>query len=372
VSRVKVVHLTSVHPPYDTRILHKQCLSLAAAGYSVVLIAPHTKDEAYGQVTIKAVRKARSRLERTLISNWTLFLLALRERAKVYHFHDPELIPQGLLLKLFGRAVIYDVHEDLPRQVMNKTWIPKGLRQPIAWIAEGVEYLASRFFDGIVAATPLIQRRFSNRRTVCVQNFPLLQEFPDDNGLTSYCDRREAMVYVGAISRIRGVFEMVHAFQQMAPTTSFRFVMAGQFESDALKREVEALPVWDQIDYLGWQDRQGITELLTSARIGLVVLHPTPNYLESFPVKLFEYMAAGLPVVASDFPVWREIIVHAGCGLLVNPLDPGDIGAAVRKLTENPTLAMEMGQRGRRAVVDRFNWEQESRKLLSLYQAILS
>jgi glycosyltransferase involved in cell wall biosynthesis len=99
----------------------------------------------------------------------------------------------------------------------------------------------------------------------------------------------------------------------------------------------------------------------------LVVLHPERGYKESLPIKLFEYMSAGLPVIASDFPYWRELLEPIGCASFVDPLDPVRIAAAIDDLLSNEERAREMGMRGAAAVRERLNWEQEAPKLFDLY-----
>ena len=169
----KIVHLTSVHSPFDTRIFHKECRTLAQSGLETVLIAPHEQDELSCGVRIKFLPKPLNRWRRMTTTPWQVYKMALTEDALVYHFHDSELIPISLLLKLHGKLLIYDVHEDLPRQILNKDWIPSRLRKTVAKLAELVEILSTRFFDGVVAATPTIAKRFSAAKTVDVANFPI-------------------------------------------------------------------------------------------------------------------------------------------------------------------------------------------------------
>ncbi|MGB9790948.1 MAG: glycosyltransferase family 4 protein [Thermacetogeniaceae bacterium] len=368
----KIVILTTVHQPFDTRIFYKQAKSLIEAGYhEVTLIAQYNRNEIIEGVKIISLSKPRNRIARMLQITCQAFCLACKENAALYHFHDPELISVGMLLKLKGKRVIYDVHEDLPKQILSKEWIPKPLRRLVAGAARVAEAVASRAFDGIVAATPAIARRFPSNKTVVVQNFPILNELITPESIP-YQQRPAKIVYVGGITAIRGIREMVQAMSLLPESLSdTRLVLAGEFSPPTLESEVRCLPGWDHVEFLGWQDRASVARLLWEARIGLVILHPRPNYLEAWPVKLFEYMSAGLPVIASDFPLWREIVDGIGCGLLVNPLDPKAIAEAIQYLLTHPDEAEEMGRRGRQAVQERYNWDIEKEKLLSLYRRLV-
>lgn len=206
----KVVHLTSFHPPLDTRLFYREIRTVAAAGYEVVLIAPGERDEVVDGVPIRAIPRSRSRLGRLLTTIWQVYRAALREGARLYHFHDPELIPVGVLLKLCGKRVIYDVHEDVPRQLRTWYFIPAVLRGPLAALTEAVERLAARVFDGVAVATPVIAARFPGPKTVTVQNFPIADELAAPWALP-YADRSAVLAYVGGTSEIRGIKVMVEA-----------------------------------------------------------------------------------------------------------------------------------------------------------------
>jgi glycosyltransferase involved in cell wall biosynthesis len=367
---IKICILTTVHPPFDTRIFHKQAKTLVKAGYEVTLIAQHERSELVDGVKIIALPKPRNRVARMLCLSWRAFRLARRERAAIYHFHDPELIPVGLLLKLRGKRVIYDVHEDVPKQILSKEWIPRPLRRFMAGAARVAGALASWAFDGIVAATPAIAKRFPASKTVLVQNFPILNELVALNS-TPYQSRPAKIIYVGGITAIRGIREMVQAMSLVPESLNARLVLVGEFSPQSLEAEVSSLPGWERIEFVGWQNRASVARLLGEARAGLVVLHPRPNYLEAWPVKLFEYMCAGLPVIASDFPLWREIVEGERCGLLVDPLDPAAITKAIQWILEHPEEAEAMGRRGQKAVFDRYNWDTEAAKLIALYRRLI-
>lgn len=366
----KVCILTTVHPLFDTRIFHKQAKTLVQAGYDVTLIAQHEKDEVVDGVKIIALPKPRNRFARMFGLSWWAFRLARRERAAIYHFHDPELIPIGLLFKLRGKQVIYDVHEDVPKQILSKEWIPRPLRKMVAGAARVTEALASWVFDSIVAATPAIAKRFPAGKTIVVQNFPILKELVAPES-TPYQNRPAKIIYVGGITAIRGIREMVQAMSLLPESLNARLILVGEFSPQSLEAEVRGLPGWEHTEFVGWQDRASVARLLGEARVGLVILHPRPNYIEAWPVKLFEYMSAGLPVIASDFPLWREIVEGERCGLLVDPLDPAAIAKAIQWILERPEEAEAMGPRGQKAVFERYNWDTEAAKLIALYRRLI-
>ena len=369
-ARPRAVHLTSVHRPFDSRIFHKECRTLLAAGFDVALVAAHDRDEMVDGVHVVPIPKVGRRLARFWRSGWDVLRRATELDGDVYHFHDPELIPVGLVLRLRGKRVIYDVHEDLPRDVLDKAWIPAWLRRVVAAAAGGVEAVAVRCLDAVVWANPEVPRRFPSRSTVRVRNLPVVGELSQE-GARPYRSRPYEAVYVGGLTASRGAREMVEAMADLPPGRDAALVLAGEFEPPELAARLADLAGWEHVSAVGWQDRAGVARVLSRARVGLVTLHPTPAYPWAYPVKLFEYMAAGLPVVASDFPVWRRVVEGAGCGLLVDPMDPAAIAKAIDWIFAHPDEAEAMGRRGKEAVLTHYNWEAEGRILVALYRRLL-
>jgi glycosyltransferase involved in cell wall biosynthesis len=364
----KVVHFSSAHPCFDVRIFIKECRTLAQAGYDVALIVCHNKDEVVDGIKIKSVLKPKNRQERMLKTVLDIYSAALEEDADLYHFHDPELIPVGIMLSLKGKKVIYDVHEDLPRQIMTKPWINPLLRRFVSICSETVENVGVHFFDGVVAVTPTIAERFPEHKTVVVHNYPILGELKAVEAVP-YCKRPPAVVYVGGITMIRGIKEMIKAVGLIPEDIAVNLVLAGSITEQDVQKAVSSAD--RRVNFIGWQSREQVAKLLGRARVGLVLFHPAPNHVNAMPNKLFEYMSAGLPVIASDFPLWRKIIDDIGCGLLVDPLDPKKIADAVQWILEHPAESEDMGKRGQEAVYERYNWDQEAEKLLSFYDEIL-
>ena len=368
---LRVCFLTSVHGPFDVRIFHKEAQSLAKKGYSVTIVVPYGEDTLRDGIKIKAVPVPRMRPERMSLTLWRLFRSALKTNASLFHFHDPELIPVGMILKFLGKRVVYDVHEDVPADILDKSWIPPSLRWPISRAAAWTEAFAARRFDAIVAATPAIAHTFPNTKTVTVQNFPQVNIHLEVE-TRSYRDRKPLIVYAGGISKHRGAREMIEAMALLGESAPARLQLAGFFDPPESQQELASEPGWSRVDFLGWLSPPEVRELLGKSRLGLVVFHPIENHTTAQPNKLFEYMSVGLPVVASDFPLWRSIIQETGCGILVDPIKPAAISEAIRWLLERPAEAEAMGQRGREAVRRVYNWQSEERKLVELYARLMN
>lgn len=361
--RKKICHLTSVHPRIDTRIFHKQCKTLLNAGYDVSLVVQNDRDEVIDGIQILAIDTPKNRIERMTRTTRQVYRRAMECDADIYHFHDPELIPVGLKLKRKGNKVIYDVHEDVPRQILSKAWIPSPLRKTISWMVERIENYAAKRFDSIVTATPYIRDRFLkiNSKSVDVNNFPLLSELHIPSA--DWNNKEKLVCYIGGIGRVRGIQEMVQAIAM----TNYSMLLAGDFESSAEREKAIQGEGWHQVMELGHINRTEVKAVLSRTMAGLVVLHPIVNYIDALPVKMFEYMSAGIAVIASHFPLWREIIEGNNCGICVDPLDINDIANAINRIMENPELAKQMGTNGREAVERKYNWEQEGKKLLGIY-----
>jgi glycosyltransferase involved in cell wall biosynthesis len=375
----KIAHLTSVHPPFDTRIFHKECKALREEGYDVVLIVPHNRDETVDGVRIRAVPKAvrsserMSKIERMTRTVWAIYRAALDEEADVYHFHDVELVPVGLLLRRRGSTVIYDIHEDYPRDMVSKYYLPVWLRPVLGKAVELLENLAARHFSALIIVTPHIYQRYQhvNARTVVVQNFPLLHELASDVSMVPWPQREAAVAYIGNITTVRCIREMISAIALLPEDYAAELHLAGAYSPETLREQVAKLPGWKRVRELGYLDRRGVQQSLGRVKAGLVLFYPEPNYVNAYSNKMFEYMAAGIPVIASDFPLWREIVQKSACGILVDPLDPQAIAGAIAYVLNNPKEAVAMGRRGRLAVQERYNWENEETKLLALYKGVL-
>jgi glycosyltransferase involved in cell wall biosynthesis len=362
----KVCHVTTVHPVYDTRIFHKECKTLKEAGYHVSLVVTAAQDEEVDGITICALPPTRGRFGRIFGKTLLAARKALSTGAEFFHFHDPELIPVGLYLKARGKKVIYDIHEDVPGDILTKKWIPFLLRRAVSVTVRVIQNWSACRFDAVIAAAPNVRKRFASMgcNAFTVNNYPLLSEF---GGLDiDWSRKKRAVCYVGVIGGARGIFEMVEAVAR----TDVRLFLGGTFGYEEDRKHARSLPGWAKVDELGQIDRKAVGKIFSLSMAGLVLFHPAPHHTEANPNKLFEYMAAGLPVIASNFPLYKEFVEGNGSGICVDPQDPEAIAKAITWIADHPVEAEQMGRRGRNAVHTRYNWDRESKILLAVYREL--
>lgn len=367
--KIKVCHFTSAHNVDDIRIFHKECTSLVGAGYEVYLVGANTEEKIWNGVHIVSASIPPSgRISRMIKTSKAVYQKALSLNADIYHFHDPELLRFALKLKRKGKKVIYDSHENVPKQIMAKTWIPKLVRKPISVIFEKYENLIARRIDAVVTATASIRNRFIliNSNTIDVNNYPLMHELVAE---TQWENKMNEICYIGGITKIRGLGEVVESLTYLK---NVRLNLAGSFgQGDtAFETELKSSPVWNKVNELGYVNRPTVISIMLRSKVGIITSWPLPNHLESLAIKMFEYMSAGIPVVCSDFPMWKEMVDTDQFGICVNPLDPKEIAVAVQKLIDDPELSIRLGKNGRTAILEKYNWDIEKDKLFALYNRI--
>ena len=387
--KARACHLSSVHRAYDIRVFYKECRSLAKAGFDVTLIARTPVGETSDGVRIIPAPVFKNRFLRIFFAPLRMFLLARKQKANLYHFHDPELIVTGLLLRLFTRArVVYDVHEDYKTSIRQKHYLSKGIAAVIAGIFAFFETAAAKCFR-LVLAEKYYSERFP--KGLQVLNYPVISAGGLDSSITpgqgsvgeakhdqplspAGAPDTRSLLYTGIIAEDRGA--LLHA-ELLSYLPDIDVYMVG-FCRKALARRLEEITA-------GFRERfhlEGEDEFVHPARIhyyyqhkkwlaGLAIFPPTSHYMKKELTKIFEYMYAGIPVICSDFPVWRELVQGVGAGVLVDPFDRRAITEAVEYLAAHPAEAEAMGQKGKEAVLRQYNWAIEEEKLIDLYRQLL-
>lgn len=366
----KIIHLTSVHPRDDIRIFQKECKSLIERFEVVLIVADGKGNELKNGVQIIDVVKSKfkSRLLRFIWVTRLIYKAALEENGTIYHFHDPELIPVGLSLMKFGKKVIYDVHEDLPRSTLSKEYIPFFFRKMLSFLLEYYENYSAKKFNAVISATKHINNRFIklNKNSVIINNYPFKYELIKA-GIENYHLKENAICYIGAISRLRGVKELIEA-SKMADV---KLYLAGSFSEKDFELEIKKLESWSNVIYFSHVSRDIVSEIMSKSICGIVTFLPAPNHCNSQPNKMFEYMSASLPVICSDFPLWRNLIEENNCGICVIPDNISAIVEAIQRLANDKQLSFDMGNNAYKAIIEKYNWDTEKVNLFKLYNNLL-
>jgi len=286
-------------------------------------------------------RLPKNRFGRVLMG-WLRALSILKFKPRVVHFHDPELLPLAPVWRLFGIKAIYDVHEELRKQVLGKPWVSPALRKMLAFVVRFWEKFFVMFASGVCTATPSISQCFSQNKTVVVQNFPSTREqlySPGSERLSS-----NTIFYVGSITKRRSLFELLDALSLVSQSLPVKLILAGPFVPKALRKQAEAHEAWSCVDYIEWADRSVVAESMAKSIAGIVLCHPEKNYMEAQPTKLFEYMWGGLPVIASDFPYWKSLLEGCDGVEFADPESPQKIAEAIEKILRNPNQYAGLGE----------------------------
>ena len=366
---MKVCHMTSVHPPEDERIFHRECVSLARAGYEVYLVQRGESYEKKGVRLAGFGKPASNRLGRMLFTARKTYQAALAVDADLYHFHDPELLPYGLKLKKRGKKVIFDSHEDALESILEKKWIPAPLRKAVYLWFKGRQDRICRQIDAVITVTPHMTDFFRRLNPVTVQiaNFPTL----NGSAVPSHPFSR-TLVFAGGISSQWNHHTIIKALERLPDC---RYRLCGYVDAGYLQ-ELKDLPAWERVEYLGKIPHEEVPGLLAKSAVGMAVVSYSRNTDGKNgtmgTTKIFEEMMAGLPVVCTDFVLWREFVERWHCGICVDPENADEIANAIRYLFDHPDEARRMGENGRRAVEKEFNWAFEEKKLLALYEELLS
>lgn len=357
---IKVCHLSTAHKFHDIRILRKECQSLAKKGYEVYFVVPAPNEMVEDQVKIVPLQVTPTKLRRAFL----LPLLALKKslsiKADIYHFHDFELWPVALLLRLFGKKVIADIHEDIPAQLLQRPWIPRALRKPLSMMAKCFEDMSARTMSAVVTVDASLVKRFSkvNGDVTMLENFPLLQDLPAPNK----CEETFKLVSLGGALDERCVDTIIAASKVVDVSISIGGGISKQYSDLSWQTE--------NCRYLGYLSAEDALNVNMQADAILVMFSDQPNHLEIKSNRLYESMYTGKPVIVSSMPNWQAFIDKNECGFAVDQTDPASLVSAIEQLKNDKLLANKLGRNGKKAVLLDYSWPSQEKKLFSLYERV--
>ncbi|MBC1604776.1 glycosyltransferase family 4 protein [Listeria rocourtiae] len=371
----KVFLCSSVHNWNGTRLYHKTASSLVQGGYKVELTAIEQGENSTSELANMQLRilPKRKRYFRPL-NWWRIYRAAVNSKASYFHFNDPELLLVAWLVRGQKKDAIfiYDMYENFPKAVQSKPWIWRGMRMPLSRMIRNLERKLLRQMDAVIFAERSYKAdyEFLDCPKIDTYNFPTYQ-LPSQ----SITRGLKKLVYIGDITKARGLMEMLQLAKYIKQYwgTDFELVLIGSMDSELVTQMTQFIlenELQNQIFWKGTIPYDAMWEELYAADIGLCLLHPLPNYLNSLATKLYEYMAANVAIVASNFPDWQELIDETEAGVCVNPLNVEEVGDVVTRLLHQPELVARMGNSGRHYFEEVYNWDHEEKKLLGLYQTM--
>lgn len=368
---LKVCHLTSVHPRNDVRVFHKECISLASAGYDTTLVvADGLGDQFINGISIKDVGIPSNRISRIFFTTWKVLKVGRKRNADVYHFHDPELFIVGALLSFSGRKVVFDVHENIVEQIKDKSWLPKVLRFFAAFLFQIFNILATRFFAIVIAEhsyANIYSRWYSKYPVTTVLNYPKLDSL---NTFKSFDRSGNEFFYIGGVSNQRGldiILEACSLLDQQDIPFKVHFV-GGVSDEEEIKKYPN---LKNKVIFYGRMDLLEGYTISKQCIAGLAILKPIGNYMTSYPTKVFEYMSIGLPIITSNFELYKEVVLGNRVGICVSPTSSIELSEVMTSFINQEYDILGFGKQGVKSVEEKYSWLLEEKKLLNLYDKLL-
>ncbi len=365
--QLHVCIITTVHNRFDGRIFHRQAITLKNAGYKITFLVPGNFNGIEEGIHIISFPVLRNKYKR-LLSNIRIVRTALKLKADMYHFHDPDFILYGVILKWISKqVVIFDVHEDFSLVLLEGEWIPKWLRKIYSTVYRFVEKFASKFFDGLITATDHIHTLFPKEKSIVVHNYP------ENNNIRLNRNNTipNSLVFIGGLTPIRGIEEMLKAVVISQDKLPIEIHIYGQFTDMDYEKKIMSIYNYEYIHFHDVLPMNEMYQKVSQYSAGIICYLPLPNHIESMPNKIFEYMMLGLPIIGTNFPLWKKIIDENGCGLTCNSSNSKEISDCILSLFSD---ANELENKARTSSIvynNHYSWGNEKQLLLNFYSSFL-
>lgn len=367
--KCNVCHITSAHRKEDDRIYLKECVSLANSGYETYLVQRGNSYKKNGVNIIGFGNASPSRLKRMFKDTRRAYKIALELNCDIYHIHDPELLPYALKLKRKGKTVIFDSHEIYSEHIKAKKYL-HGASYIISKIYNFYESFVLKRIDAVISVCTVNGKDYFKGKcpnTCIIRNLPILEEFYEH--FNNNLEKSNNVCYVGGLTEIRGIKNDIIASSRC----NVNLILAGEFDSNEFKDLVQSMPEYSCVDYRGFVDRNEVRKIISECKVGLATMLNKGDYwkTDSYGIKVYEYMSMGVPVIRQNSEFDIKMMEKYKFGLCVDPENVDEIARAIKYIIENPDEARKMGENGRKAIREEFNWQIEKEKLIKLYSKLI-
>lgn len=366
--KIRICHVSTAHQADDDRIFLKECRSLAAAGYEVFYVVQASAEAVIDGVTIVPLKQRAGRISRMLIGPWEAFFKVLGTKSRIVHLHDPELLPMTFWFWLARKKVVFDSHEHVSNQILSKEWIgPTWIRKMVSFGYRVVEKFFVLFCSKVVGVIPEICELFPVHKRILLRNYPIL-ELAGKSTRIYEPKNLISVIYAGGLSATRGILETIQAVSLL--NGQAELVLLGKFNDESYFTTCKNHEGWKYVRFEGQVHPEAVYDYYDKADIGSALLYPSDkNYMNSLPVKSFEYMASGLPVLMSDIPYWRKF--YAEGVIFVDMFNAQEVADRILELKNSSELRSELGTKGKKLAFANFSWETEFESLQKAYKEIL-
>ncbi|RPI71673.1 MAG: glycosyltransferase, partial [Geobacteraceae bacterium] len=326
-AKVKVCHVISGYHRTDARIFFRQCLSLRNHGFDVcILTNDGLPNEIIDGVTIISCTDApASRRKELLMASHLFYDHAISIDADAYQLHSPELLPLGVKLKRRGKSIVYDAHEDMPNHILEKEWLPPWSRQLVSRAFAFYMNRVLKRFDQVISPHSHVVHSLQERlgKGVLIANFPLVKS-RQESSEEEYRARRNLFCYSGTVYSYSNQATIAAALSELPDA---HYQIAGYID-DEQRKMLRDSAAGTRISCLDRLSQVELAKFYGRSIAGIVVYDYKLNLgyrLGSYGTnKIFEYMEAGLPIICTDYDLWKDIVDRYKCGICVKPGDvPG-------------------------------------------------
>lgn len=373
-----ILHVGYFHRYDDSRIVYKECRALkeyfdCEVCYVTTNRNGETDLKQIEGIKIRVIPTTQKRFVRLINYIKTVKALCEKDPPDICHIHEFVLWPLVRSLKKKNVKVFLDMHENdiFDKAEMIERKFGKKTAKLALFVLKKLEKMYVEMSDGVISVTPQIIDRVScyNVPVELIANFPKTSEAIKEKSFEEINKNRDVMCFAGGVSNLWGINTLIKTLEK-CPGTSL--LLAGRGDKDYIE-SLSQKDGWEHVTYFGVISHSDVIEkVYKKSGIGMALLTCKDSWLGTEGTlgntKIFEFMQAGLPVIGTDFSIWKEILLENNCGVVVDPNDVDQVIDAVKLLRNNPQLAFEMGKNGQKAIREKYNWEIEGKKLISFYE----